>query len=235
MSICTTKLTPIESYGDWLFKRGDKFILGDDGVNGEKLRFILSTLTKKKEYIEKNHNGVVSCLNIKPNTNSSINVNLACDILGLEYSTSDENGFLMTQSIDDASFYYYEDVIHQVENIPSDLDLFVISCGSCHTLYAVLCGFERYGNKPKRIVAIGKKKPKTICYPLMERYGVEYYIRKNAQYNHFEPPIELDYRHELHAWCFLHTHIPYDKDGKNLFWITGNFNKFHQDNPSYKK
>ena len=53
MSICTTELTPIEKYGDWLFKRGDKFILGNDGVNGETLRFILSTLTKRKNILKR--------------------------------------------------------------------------------------------------------------------------------------------------------------------------------------
>lgn len=216
-------LTPIEEFDGWLFKREDKFKpLDDSDINGSKCRLILHNLMLRADEIAFFYDRKIS-LKSKGFLSHSYHTNLAiANKLDFKIVT-DESGFNMNQRNNDPNHFCYDSIIKQVENIPKDLDCFVIACGSCQTLYGVLKGFKVYNNLPKRIVAIGNKPYNSICYEYIREYGVEFYNRTEHTYELVEPPIQLDFKHEKRAWGFMKSCLDIPS-GKNLFWVTGNYN-----------
>lgn len=219
-------LTPVDSLEDWLFKREDLFTY--DCLNGTKARFILDTLSKNREIIRNYFNNTVKLKN-NPTSHSYFSNQVICRNLGINLVNLLDRevyfnylGFPMNQRAPFNELFHYEEVIKQVANIPKNLDNFVISAGSCQTLYAVLKGFLKYQNKPNRIIVIGNKDPNPLCTKLISDLQVEFYNRKLREYPLVPCPIELDTVHELQAWSYLHTYIPVE--GSKLFWITGNYN-----------
>lgn len=219
-------LTRIDAIDNWLFKREDTFQYKD--INGTKTRFILETLTTQQNLIRNFFNNTVKIKN-KPDSHSLYTNKVICKELGYRlvnildperYQTY--LGFPMNQRATFIDYYCYTEVIKQVKNIPNNLDYFVITSGSCQTLYAVLKGFIAFNNIPKNIICIGNKEPNPICNNLIKQLNVQYFNRKLKEYSIIDCPIELDSIHELQAWSYLHTYIP--TSGNKLFWITGNYN-----------
>ncbi len=120
---------------------------------------------------------------------------------------------------------------HQVQNIPDNLDMLVIPCGSAITACGILWGLQEYNKKPKKIYLIqisGYSRVKeiedaeqalNIKFP-----SFDFIIDKTYKYNKrvrlafgggYMDPI-----YESKAYDYMLKHLEY-KGKKVLFWIIG--------------
>jgi hypothetical protein len=120
---------------------------------------------------------------------------------------------------------------NQVQNIPDDLDMLVIPCGSCITACGIMWGLLHYNKKPKKIYLIqiaghfrhkeinGASKALGIDFP-----EYEYIPDKTYPYNkQVRLPFGggcMDPIYEGKAWDYMRKHLDY-KGKRVLFWIIG--------------
>lgn len=224
-SIYNEELTPVTQEHGLLWKREDKFeILG---LNGSKARFIYSTLSHNEQRIRREFCNAVAIRN-NETSHSFHTQRVCCEHFGFElvnYETMQEYEsspfFKFRQNSSDNGLYFYDEVAKQVANIPTNLDAFFISAGSCQTAFAVMKGFERYGNRPKKIFVIGNKPKPKILFGL----GVCYVNRRLYETSDALPPFDLDSKHELEAWRFIcSSPLSSFLSPNSLFWVTANYN-----------
>jgi 1-aminocyclopropane-1-carboxylate deaminase/D-cysteine desulfhydrase-like pyridoxal-dependent ACC family enzyme len=120
---------------------------------------------------------------------------------------------------------------NQVQNIPDDLDVLVIPCGSAITASGILWGLQEYRKSPKKIILVqiaGHNRVETI-EKASDALGVEFppyefVVDKTYKYNKLVCKSfgagYLDPIYEAKAYDYMIRHIDI-KDKKVLFWIVG--------------
>ena len=120
---------------------------------------------------------------------------------------------------------------HQVQNIPDDLDLLVIPCGSCVTACGIMWGLKHYNKKVGKTYLIqiaGHHRDKTIKEveaAIQISFDYEFIPDKTYAYKkHVAPKFGggvFDPIYEGKAYEYMLKHLDI-KDKKVLFWIVGN-------------
>ena len=124
-----------------------------------------------------------------------------------------------------------EAIGRQVQNIPDDLDMLIIPCGSCITACGIMWGLQEYNKVPKKIYLIqisNKFREKEISEAsnALKIQFPEYTYIKDATYP-YNKKVRLPFGggymdpiYEGKAFDYMNKHI--DTKGKKvLFWIVG--------------
>lgn len=125
---------------------------------------------------------------------------------------------------------------YQVQNIPKDLDLLVVSIGSGITFGGILRGLVKYEIKPKKIVGVqiaGHDRNKVIRSISGDRLCEYEYIRdKTYAYSRkvkikFNKSEFMDPVYEAKAYDWMLKNLDY-RNNKTLFWIVGNSSRVRE-------
>lgn len=132
-------------------------------------------------------------------------------------------------NLEDSPEAILDSVAYQVQNLPNDLDILVVPCGSGITFGGILRGLEKYNKKPKRVIGIqisGYDRVKTVEKIMGEDYKeYEFLISKDYPYskhvNLHAGNVDLDPIYEAKAYDYMLKNIDIENK-KVCFWVVGN-------------
>lgn len=125
-----------------------------------------------------------------------------------------------------------ETTAFQVQNLPENLDVLIVPCGSCITFTGILMGLKKWNIAVKRIVGIQISGKNLADYPrtALDFSCPKYDFLVSSDWNyHSKLNVEicrdfvLDPIYEAKAWTYAQTHVPEIAAGKRVcFWCVGN-------------
>lgn len=241
------KVTPIEEYEGWLWKREDLFTVeGVSEINGSKTRFLKNTLEK---HLPEKYSDIIICAETNSHsfhTLSRLAQHYDKNLINIRPRekwasfVNKTNELFIWQAKEDSKKYEYGGIIATCSNLPNYIENLIVSCGSGHTLYGILKGLHRYGfNKNLRVFAIGNKPfwelgiSKDIG-AFISYSGINLVYLNRCQDNEvreghkYQPSLSLDVEHELQTYRYVKEKLSNIIQGqKTLFWVTGNYNFLH--------
>lgn len=127
-------------------------------------------------------------------------------------------------------FSLIDTIAYQVQNLPKDLDILFVPCGSAITFSGILTGLSMYNIKPKRVIGIqiaGYDRTSTIDSIVGKRdINYEFIKAKDYPYNKYVrlsfAGVRLDRVYEAKAMDYIVRYMGDEiKDKKWCFWIVG--------------
>lgn len=221
------QLTPVEQYGNVLFKREDKFnpkLLGK--ANGSKLRVIIDTLLSNYSLFK--DSGIK--LHSKPLSHTLYNCVIVCNMLNIPItnygeiddvykdicSTAPRHLYDLSNAIEfnqrkiDRSLIDGRGIIKQFENIPAYIDRIIVASGSGVTA-SVLKKYLPW----VKVIAIGNKP--------IGNSNIEFHFYDDSIPD-YPQPFELDDKFERRMWNYVNHNMAEKMNERTLVWITGNYN-----------